>query len=160
MACYTKAAKATCDHYINDCSASDGLVYWDDGPELWRLGDWRSRPADPYNDHEPVDSSAAAIAAQGLIRLGNYLGAEGSTYSQAGLTIAKALLGAALSLRGLEAPGTAASFGVPSSQRLGLHPAGAEGSVRRIELVGGLSHARIGAAAQANDGKWEVFDVF
>jgi unsaturated chondroitin disaccharide hydrolase len=95
MTCYADAARATCDHYINDCSASDGLVYWDDGaPELWRLGDWRNRPADPFNDHEPVDSSAAAIAAQGLIRLGNHLGAEGSGYSQAGLTIAKTLLGA------------------------------------------------------------------
>jgi len=95
MACYTDAARATCDHYINDCSASDGLVYWDDGaPELWRLGDWRSRPADPYNDHEPVDSSAAAIAAQGLIRLGRHLGAEGAQYLHAGLTIARTLLDA------------------------------------------------------------------
>ena len=30
--------------------------------------------SDPYNDYEPVDSSAAAIAAQGLIRLGRFLG--------------------------------------------------------------------------------------
>ena len=30
-------------------------------------------PADPFNEHEPVDSSAAAIAAQGLLRLGRYL---------------------------------------------------------------------------------------
>lgn len=95
MACYAAAAKATCDHYINDCSTTDGLVYWDDGaPELWRLKDWRTRPADPFNDYEPVDSSAAAIAAQGLIRLGNFLGTDGSQYLQAGLTIAKSLLGA------------------------------------------------------------------
>ena len=39
-----------------------------------RLG--RSRPADPFNDHEPVDSSAAAIAAQGLLRLGRILSAQ------------------------------------------------------------------------------------
>ena len=29
------------------------------------LGDWASRAADPFNDHEPVDSSAAAIARAG-----------------------------------------------------------------------------------------------
>ena len=34
-------------------------------------------PAEPFNDHEPVDSSAAAIAAQGLLRLGNFLVARG-----------------------------------------------------------------------------------
>ncbi len=43
-----------------------------------------------------MDSSAAAIAAQGLIRLGNHLAAKGDArsgarYRQAGLTIAKAL---------------------------------------------------------------------
>jgi len=43
-----------------------------------------------------VDSSAAAIAAQGLIRLGNYLHASGDRkdarrYRQAGLTIARTL---------------------------------------------------------------------
>ena len=58
-----------------------------------KLGDWRDRPADPYNDHEPVDASASAIAAQGLIRLGNYLGkaGKGKQYYQAGLTVARTL---------------------------------------------------------------------
>jgi hypothetical protein len=69
-------------------------VYWDDGaPGLPRLGDWRARPADPFNDHEPVDSSAAAIAAQGLIRLGNYLGSKGERYLHAGLSSARTLFG-------------------------------------------------------------------
>jgi hypothetical protein len=49
-------------------------------------------PADPYNDHEPVDASASAIAAQGLIRLGMSLGAKGKTYLRAGLSIAQQLL--------------------------------------------------------------------
>jgi unsaturated chondroitin disaccharide hydrolase len=45
---------------------------------------------------EPVDSSAAAIAAQGLLRLGTYLNAKGEKaagqrYFQAGLTIADTL---------------------------------------------------------------------
>ena len=52
-----------------DVAAADGVPYWDSGaPGLAALGDWGSRPADPFNDHEPVDSSAAAIAAQGLLR--------------------------------------------------------------------------------------------
>ena len=40
-------------------------------------GDYLDRPADPFNDHEPVDSSAAAIGAQGLLRLGRWLTARG-----------------------------------------------------------------------------------
>jgi unsaturated chondroitin disaccharide hydrolase len=73
------------------------VPYWDTGaPNLHRLGDYSKRDADPFNDFEPVDSSAAAIAAQGLIRLGNYLAARGASaagkkYFQAGLTIAATL---------------------------------------------------------------------
>jgi len=94
MAVFEKAAIDTADHYINDCTGTDGVPYWDDGaPGLAKLGDWRSRPADPYNDYEPVDSSAAAITAQGLLRLGRYLGGDkGKPYTQAGLTVAKTLL--------------------------------------------------------------------
>lgn len=91
---YEQAVRETADHYLNDCSASDGITYWDDGaPGLAQLADWRSRPADPFNDHEPVDASASAIAAQALIRLGRYLGpTAGHQYLQAGLTISHTLL--------------------------------------------------------------------
>ncbi len=90
---YERCAVETCDHYLRDCSAADGIPYWDDGaPGLARLGDWRQRPAEPYNDFEPVDSSAAAIAAQGLLRLGRYLGRRGGRYVQAGLGVARTLL--------------------------------------------------------------------
>jgi hypothetical protein len=90
-----KAAKATCDYWIED-TPLDGVPYWDNGaPLLHKLGDTRSKPADPFNDFEPVDSSAAAIACQGLIRLGQYLEGKdpkASEYVQAGLTVLDRLL--------------------------------------------------------------------
>ena len=86
-----RAARATCDFYILQASALDGVCYWDTGaPLLHRLGDWKSKAADPFNAYEPVDSSACAIAAQGLIRLGHALGNEG--YMRAGLTVVQTLL--------------------------------------------------------------------
>lgn len=92
-----KAAEATCDFYIRNTSA-DGIPYWDTGaPNLHKLGDYTQSPADPYNDFEPVDSSAAAIAAQGLLRLGHYLGQieqkeKAEKYWQAGLTVSRTIL--------------------------------------------------------------------
>ncbi|MFA9477843.1 glycosyl hydrolase [Phycisphaerales bacterium AB-hyl4] len=93
IALYEQAARDVCDHYIDDVSTTDGITYWDDGaPNLHKLGDWRNAPADPYNDHEPVDATASAIAAQGLIRFGQYLGkAKGKRYLQAGLSVARTL---------------------------------------------------------------------
>jgi unsaturated chondroitin disaccharide hydrolase len=85
-----RAAEATCDFYLQHTPVC-GVPYWDTGaPNLHRLGDYLERPAEPFNDWEPVDSSAAAIGAQGLIRLGNYL--KDATYVQAGLSVLKTLL--------------------------------------------------------------------
>jgi unsaturated chondroitin disaccharide hydrolase len=85
-----KAAKATCDFYIAN-TPSDGVPYWDSGaPHLAHFEGYLDQPSNPFNPFEPVDSSAAAIAAQGLIRLGRYLG-EGK-YFQAGLTVLHTLL--------------------------------------------------------------------
>ncbi len=92
-----EAAMATCDHYIDDVTAADGIPYWDAGaPGLATLPDWRDRSADPFNDREPVDSSAAAIAGQGLLRLARVLNAAGrqpesDLYLQAGLRVAETL---------------------------------------------------------------------
>jgi rhamnogalacturonyl hydrolase YesR len=90
------AARATCDHYI-EIAAADGVPYWDAGaPGLARMSGWGDRNADPFNDQEPVDSSAAAIAAQGLLRLSHVLSGErqhdaASHYEQAGLRTAATL---------------------------------------------------------------------
>lgn len=91
---FLKAARAASDFYIEQ-TPTDGIPYWDTGaPELHRLGDYLNRPAQIDNDWEPVDSSAAAIAAQGLVRLGRYLGdtPDGNRYLQAGLTVARTVL--------------------------------------------------------------------
>jgi unsaturated chondroitin disaccharide hydrolase len=93
---FLKAARATCDFYIEQ-TPTDGIPYWDTGaPGLSKLPNYLDLPANPFNDYEPVDSSAAAIAAQGLLRLGHYLSAkgskdEGNRYWQAGLTILNTL---------------------------------------------------------------------
>lgn len=90
---FLKAARATADFYLEN-SCADGIPMWDTGaPNLHRLGAYLNKPANPFNDWEPVDSSAAAIAAQGLIRLGQYLkGAAGLKYLRAGATILETLL--------------------------------------------------------------------
>jgi hypothetical protein len=113
---FLEAACATSDFYIAN-TPSDGIPYWDTGaPGLVHLGDYLDRPSDPFNAYEPVDSSAAAIAAQGLLRLGRYLEVrnqdrsnrdrsnrdqgnkegtdlvkEGNNYYSAGLTVASNL---------------------------------------------------------------------
>ena len=92
-----KAAVAASDFYLEN-TPIDGIPYSGYGrPGLIHLGDYLSRKAEPRNDYEPVDSSAAAIAAQGLLRLGCYLASRGDEpngqrYRQAGLTVLRTLL--------------------------------------------------------------------
>lgn len=94
---FLKAARATCDFYLEHTPVC-GIPYWDTGaPGLAQMGDYLNRPAEPFNDYEPVDSSAAAIACQGLIRLAFVLDRQGQTedatrYRQAGLTVLRTLL--------------------------------------------------------------------
>jgi hypothetical protein len=96
LAPFLAVAEAVADFYI-DHTPTDGIPYWDTGaPGLAHLGDYLARPAEPFNEHEPVDSSAAAIAAQGLLRLGRCLERagkkeQGARYYQAGLTVARSL---------------------------------------------------------------------
>ena len=90
-----KMARATSDFYIEN-STTDGIVYWDTGaPGLANMPDWKNEKAQIDNPYEPVDASASAIAAQGLLRLGRVLDTNTTTgrqYWQAGLTVARTLL--------------------------------------------------------------------
>lgn len=94
-----KVAEATAEFYV-DQTPLDGIPYWDTGaPGLAHMGDYLSVPADPFNAHEPVDSSAAAIAAQGLLRLGHFLQRhdaveQGARYERAGLAVLSRLISA------------------------------------------------------------------
>ena len=91
-----ECASATADFYINETPV-DGIPYWDTGaPGLAAMPGHRDKPADPFNPNEPVDSSAAAIAAQGLLRLGRFLvsageAESGKRYIQSGLTVSRSL---------------------------------------------------------------------
>jgi hypothetical protein len=95
LAAFFEVAAATADFFIQNTPV-DGVPYWDTGaPGLRHLGDYLDQPANPFNEYEPVDSSAAAIAAQGLIRLGGYARSQapqlGLRYLTAGLTVARTL---------------------------------------------------------------------
>src|SRR5262245_18615525 len=68
-----KAARATCDFYIEN-TREDGIPSWDTAST------------------DPIDSSAAVIAAQGFLRLGRHLGVE--RYLETGLTLASNLFAA------------------------------------------------------------------
>lgn len=86
-----RAARATCDFYIEN-SPTDGIPYWDTGaPGLFKMGDCLHQPSNPFNEYEPIDSSAAAIGVQGLLRLGRFLGSrdekDADRYWCAGLTV-------------------------------------------------------------------------
>jgi hypothetical protein len=97
VAMMEKAAVASAEFHIGN-SFADGIPFWDTGaPGVASFGRYAEQPSDPYNDVEPLDASAAAICAQGYLRLGNYLLKKGDTrggnrYRAAAFTIAAALL--------------------------------------------------------------------
>ena len=92
-----RAALATAEFHVRN-SFADGVPFWDTGaPGAAAFGDIAEQPSDPHNDVEPLDSSAAAICAQGYLRLGNYYQSRGNRergarYRGAAFTIAAALL--------------------------------------------------------------------
>jgi hypothetical protein len=97
VAAMERAALATAEFHLEH-SFRDGIPFWDTGaPGVASFGRITDQPSDPYNDREPLDSSAAAICGQGYLRLGNYLLAKGDLergrrYRAAALTITRALL--------------------------------------------------------------------
>jgi hypothetical protein len=139
---FLETARAAADYYIDGYSALDGVPYWDScALNTHKQGDFAKKKADPYNAHEPVDSSAAAITAQGLIRLGNYLTANGD--KAAGQKIFPGRthhrqhpLRRALPLDRQEAPGPPAAQRVSPPERLGSHRARARRCPARIFHVG------------------------
>jgi hypothetical protein len=139
---YVDAACATADFYIGN-TPTCGVPYWDTGaPGLAQLGDYLDRAADPYNDHEPVDSSAAAITAQGLIRLGRHLGGRtGARYIAA--------VCRAVPVDRTAAPGAAAARDLPPAQWLGPRAQGQQHPLRRVLHVGRLPPARTRAVHRA-----------
>ena len=66
-----------------------------------------------------MDSSAAAIAAQGLLRLGRYL--KNDRYWQAGLTVCDALFEEPYLSADPEAPGPVTARRLSPAERLGSH---------------------------------------
>ena len=93
---FQEVAEAVADHIL-DHSPTNGIPYWDTGaPQLPKIENYQNKPADPYNGYEPVDSSAAAISAQGLFRLAAFLKESAPEkslrYSGAAMTMMMSLL--------------------------------------------------------------------
>ena len=153
---FLEVATATADFFIAN-TPTDGVPYWDTGragPRHAWATTW-ARGSEPFNDHEPVDSSAAAIAAQGLLRLGNFLAARGQAERGHGATARPASPWPARSSPSPTSPTD------PAHEGLLLHtvyhrpngwdhvPPGAQGALRRVRDVGRLPRPRARAAHPA-----------
>ncbi len=146
---------------------TDGIPYWDTGaPNLHKLGDWASRPSDPFNQYEPVDSSAAAIAAQGLLRYGNYTSTARAVKAKATSMPARRPHHRPPSFRGTlpldqcHSPGSDSPLHLSPAQRVGPQASRPENSERRIVHVGRLSRPRAGAHDPTRSESPAVLHVF
>ena len=136
-----KAARASCDFYIDNVSTC-GIPFWDTGaPGLQNLGNYLNSPADPFNEQEPVDSSAAAIGCQGLLRLGRILidegkQEEGMRYWQSGLAVLRTLLSSLYLSEDENHQGILLHSVYHRPSSVGSHCGWTESSQRRIMHVG------------------------
>ncbi len=142
--------EATCDFYIDELACGRHSL----------LGHRRAATAtsgrlgieglsDPFNPYEPVDSSAAAIAAQGLLRLGRYL--KNEALLAGGPDGLRRAVRRAVSEHGPRAPGADPARGLSSAERLGPRARGGRRAARRGLHVGRLSRAGVGALPASYD---------
>ena len=136
-----RAAQASCDFYL-DQTPTCGIPYWDTGaPGLARLPDHLDRPADPTTTTNRSTAPRPPSAPRGCCdwdstcrRHGE--SAAGHRYWQAGLTVARTLLGPPYLSAAPGSPGPAAARHLSSPPRLGPHPARKPRAARRIRHVG------------------------
>ena len=148
-----EAARATCDFYIDQGDRRRRrAVLGHRRARAEPLGDWAGRPADPFNDHEPVDSSAAAIAAQGLLRPRRVLARAAKTAAATSRPACAcsrcSRRPAAVSVDRRRPPGPAAALDLPPAERLGLRAGGLR-IPRGESSQWGDYHLREGGAARA-----------
>ncbi len=141
-------ATATCDYYLSHTPA-DGIPYWDTGgPQLYRLPDALERDADPYNPWEPVDASAAAIAAQALMRLGTFLECRASNEAAASASQRYLAAGLAIMSRLCESPYLSEN---PGHEGLLLHAV--------YHYPNGWDHAEAGTPPRGESCLWGDYHV-
>jgi unsaturated chondroitin disaccharide hydrolase len=139
-AVFLKAAKATCDYYMEQ-SAADGIPYWDTGaPLLHRLGNYREERADPFNEfrgghRRPGPDPAGEIPRGEGAGNGRAL-PPGRAHHPQDIAVGP------VPLQGPGSPGHPAPFGLPQAQRLGPYSGGAEDPLRGVGHVGGLPYDR------------------
>ena len=134
-----KAAKATADLYVEQATARMEspigtrprriCIGWENGGR---------GNAEPFNEHEPVDSTAAAIAAQGLLRLGRFMAGSRITLHGSRADGGQDVVRRPISGPVHGASGIAASFGLSSSQRMGFHSGWPEAFRARSRACGGI----------------------
>ena len=147
--CCSRRRSATCDHYIDDVTAADGVPYWDAGaPGLAQLPDWRERPPIPSTTSSRSTVPPPRSRAQGLLRLARILDTARRACPKPIATGRPACASrnavrrdGPVSQHRPEAPGAAAALGLSLAEPVGPRAAGSDDAARRVEPVGRLPRA-------------------